>query len=147
MFTGREYEQETGLYYYRARYYHPSIGRFIQADLLGIVFGHDEPDDMSIMDWQNKEVANLYTLAINNPINNIDPYGLSACSEWKENIGKDCPGCDYCLTSDCVNCCQERYNICLGKGLWNRGRSWIHCSTKLRGCQTVCAYSNGKRRM
>ncbi len=32
MFTGREFDSETGLYYYRARYYNPAIGRFLQAD-------------------------------------------------------------------------------------------------------------------
>jgi RHS repeat-associated protein len=36
MFTGREYEPETGLYYYRARYYHPTIGRFLQPDPISI---------------------------------------------------------------------------------------------------------------
>ena len=29
LFTGREYDKETGLYYYRARYYNPQIGRFL----------------------------------------------------------------------------------------------------------------------
>jgi len=32
MFTGRRYDDETGLYYYRARYYDPWIGRFLQPD-------------------------------------------------------------------------------------------------------------------
>ena len=31
-YTGREYEPELGIYYYRARYYDPSIGRFLQQD-------------------------------------------------------------------------------------------------------------------
>lgn len=31
-FTGREWDEESGLYYYRARYYDPSVGRFIQQD-------------------------------------------------------------------------------------------------------------------
>jgi hypothetical protein len=30
-YTGREWEAETGLYYYRARYYDPTIGRSIEA--------------------------------------------------------------------------------------------------------------------
>jgi RHS repeat-associated protein len=36
MFTGREYDNEAlmGLYYYRARYYRPSIGRFTSRDLV-----------------------------------------------------------------------------------------------------------------
>jgi uncharacterized protein RhaS with RHS repeats len=32
MFTGREHDVETGNYYYRARYYHPEIGRFLSPD-------------------------------------------------------------------------------------------------------------------
>ncbi|HEY9093890.1 MAG TPA: RHS repeat-associated core domain-containing protein, partial [Candidatus Cryosericum sp.] len=35
MFTGREFDKDTGLYYYRARYYHPEIGRFLQTDPIG----------------------------------------------------------------------------------------------------------------
>jgi RHS repeat-associated protein len=34
-YTGREWDSETGLYYYRARYYDPQIGRFISEDPLG----------------------------------------------------------------------------------------------------------------
>jgi RHS repeat-associated protein len=32
LFTGREFDAETGLYYYRARYYDPKLGRFINKD-------------------------------------------------------------------------------------------------------------------
>jgi len=32
MFTGRRFDTETGLYYYRARYYEPKLGRFLQTD-------------------------------------------------------------------------------------------------------------------
>jgi RHS repeat-associated protein len=35
MFTGREFDADTGLYYYRARYYNPEIGRFLQTDPIG----------------------------------------------------------------------------------------------------------------
>jgi YD repeat-containing protein len=35
MFTGREFDKDTGLYYYRARYYNPEIGRFLQTDPIG----------------------------------------------------------------------------------------------------------------
>jgi RHS repeat-associated protein len=33
-YTGREFDTETGLYFYRARYYDPTAGRFISEDRL-----------------------------------------------------------------------------------------------------------------
>ena len=34
-FTGRRFDSETSLYYYRARFYSPEIGRFLQTDPIG----------------------------------------------------------------------------------------------------------------
>jgi len=59
LFTGRRYDIETGLYYYRARYYKTDIGRFLQADPIGYAGG-----------------LNLYAYCGNNPVNWIDPFGL-----------------------------------------------------------------------
>ena len=62
-YTGRERDAETGLYYYRARYYDPQIGRFITEDPTGVrnlLF--------SEMD--------LYVYSRNNPIIFKDPLGL-----------------------------------------------------------------------
>ena len=59
MFTGREYDTETGLYYYRARFYDPKIGRFLQRDPVGY-----------------SDSTNLYQYCNNNPVNWIDPFGL-----------------------------------------------------------------------
>src|ERR1700693_2835771 len=39
-YTGRELDPETNLYFYRARYYDPAAGRFINEDLIG--FGGGE---------------------------------------------------------------------------------------------------------
>jgi RHS repeat-associated protein len=58
-FTGREWEPESGLYYYRARYYDPKIGRFISED-----------------PYRWLADANLYVYVRNNPVNRTDPTGL-----------------------------------------------------------------------
>jgi len=60
MFTGREFDKETGLYYYRARYYNPEIGRFLQTDPIGYGAG-----------------MNLYAYCGNRPIVFADPSGLA----------------------------------------------------------------------
>ncbi|MFN3233155.1 MAG: RHS repeat-associated core domain-containing protein [Alphaproteobacteria bacterium] len=38
-YTGRRLDEETGLYYYRARYYSPALGRFLQTDPIGYADG------------------------------------------------------------------------------------------------------------
>jgi RHS repeat-associated protein len=60
MFTGRRYDAETGLYYYRARMYSPALGRFLQTDPIGYDDG-----------------MNMYTYCGNNPLRWIDPLGLT----------------------------------------------------------------------
>jgi RHS repeat-associated protein len=59
LFTGRRYDPEAGLYYYRARYYAHDIGRFLQPDPIGYDDG-----------------LNTYTGFGNNPISFGDPLGL-----------------------------------------------------------------------
>lgn len=60
-YTGREWDRETGLYYYRARYYDPVEGRFVSKDPIGFEGGD----------------VNLYAYVQNNPVNDKDPFGLS----------------------------------------------------------------------
>ena len=57
-YTGREQDPDTGLYYYRARYYDPSIGRFISEDPLGFQAG-----------------INFYSYVKNDPVDGNDPSG------------------------------------------------------------------------
>jgi len=59
MFTGRRYDEDTGLYYYRLRDFHPVLGRFVQNDPIGYAGG-----------------LNLYTYCGNNSLSYLDPYGL-----------------------------------------------------------------------
>ncbi|MNB90640.1 tRNA nuclease WapA precursor [compost metagenome] len=61
-YAGEMYDAETGLYYLRARYYDPSIGRFINEDT----------EEGQI---DNPLSLNLYTYVANNPQRYVDPSG------------------------------------------------------------------------
>ncbi|ASA20281.1 hypothetical protein B9T62_05390 [Paenibacillus donghaensis] len=65
-YTGEIYDEETGLYYLRARYYDPSMGRFLNEDTVeGQI--------------TNPLSLNLYTYVGNNPLIYVDPSG----NVWK----------------------------------------------------------------
>jgi RHS repeat-associated protein len=61
LFTGQRLDG-TGLYYYGARYYDASIGRFISADTI-------------VPNPANPQAFNRYTYALNNPLKYTDPTG------------------------------------------------------------------------
>ena len=62
-FAGRELDPETGLYYNRARYYDPQLGRFVSEDPIGIAGG-----------------LNQYAYGFNNPVDVRDPSGTCPCA-------------------------------------------------------------------
>ena len=89
-FTSRRWEEDLGLQYNRARFYDPETGRFITPDPLT-----GGPDDPSIsyfdgvyslfhrfikehVDALRPDKLNRYVYCYNNPVNLIDPLGLSA---------------------------------------------------------------------
>ncbi|MFC1703550.1 SpvB/TcaC N-terminal domain-containing protein [Candidatus Omnitrophota bacterium] len=63
-FTGKPLDDETGLYYYGARYYNPLIGRFLTPDTI-------------VQEPRNPQTLNRYSYCGNNPVNNVDPTGHS----------------------------------------------------------------------
>jgi RHS repeat-associated protein len=83
-YTGRE-NDGTGLYYYRNRYYHPSLQRFISEDPIGL----------------GGRQANFYAYARNNPVNWIDPFGLAgSCGGSLQYLGAP----DLPIESVCPEC-------------------------------------------
>ncbi len=67
LFTGREYDKEIWLYYYRARYYSADLGRFISRDPIGM-----------------RDDVNLYSYVGNNSVKFVDPMGRE--KEIRNNI-------------------------------------------------------------
>ncbi|MFC2156092.1 RHS repeat-associated core domain-containing protein [Acidobacteriota bacterium] len=59
LFQGRNYDRITGLYYFRARYFHPKLGRFLQTDPMGY-----------------QDSMNQYQSFNQNPVNFVDPLGM-----------------------------------------------------------------------
>lgn len=62
-FAGYYYDDETGLYYLKSRYYNPSIGRFLTRD------------DHKYIQGTDPQTLNLYSYCGNDPVNRTDPTG------------------------------------------------------------------------
>jgi RHS repeat-associated protein len=63
-FTGREYDLDISMYYYRKRYLNPSTSRFLQEDPIRFAAGD----------------SNLFRYVGNNPVGDTDPTGLCTCA-------------------------------------------------------------------
>ena len=64
LFNAKEFDEETGLYYYGARYYDPRLSLWISVDL----------------DREKLIFSTPYCYTMNNPVNNFDPDGNSPFS-------------------------------------------------------------------
>ena len=64
-FTGKDFDEVTGLYYFNARWYDPRLGRFTSEDPV-------------------RDGMNWHVYVSNNPLNTIDPTGLF---EFKFGLG------------------------------------------------------------
>ncbi|MDD5745635.1 MAG: RHS repeat-associated core domain-containing protein [Candidatus Omnitrophica bacterium] len=106
LFTGRWLDSDTNLYYYRARWYDVSSGRFISRDPIGIMGG-----------------VNLYGYVGNEPVRFVDPLGLS----------RDVWGCQLLYERD--NVCSNLFKFCVyacqkaegDTGLRIKKVKWLKC--------------------
>ena len=74
-YTGREFDSETGVYFYRARYYDAKTGRFISEDPSGFEGGMD-----------------FYAYTGNNPATLTDPFGLQGPGTITPPVTQPYPG-------------------------------------------------------
>ena len=134
-YTGREYDKETGMYYYRARYYDAKVGRFVSKDPIGLAGG-----------------INLYSYVGNNPVNWIDPLGLhwlptqhpagliphthAGANGPVTVVNPRDPGAwpgdpQHIKPSNCEKGCGAEFALCIG-------RVYAQRRNEARACLTLC---------
>lgn len=67
LYTGQKWDDQTGLYYYGARYYDPQVGQFLSSDPLFVNQPGRSLDDAMFL--------NTYAYVNNNPATLVDPSG------------------------------------------------------------------------
>ena len=143
-FTGKKLDDESGLFYYGARYYDPKLGRFITADTI-------------VQNPTDPQTLNRYSYVSNNPINRIDPTGHSWKKFWKKFGDFISPLGRAIVTGDWKNFGWQLLNIATmvlapnpwifasgalaytSRGLSNVGEGWSNSLSQATGYASIVA--------
>jgi RHS repeat-associated protein len=127
-YTGREWDGEIGLYFYRARYYDPMIGRFIGEDPVGFMAGD----------------RNLYRYVRNSPTNFTDPFGkiiTIPASSHKDKCKRISPR--EKLKCEFGNCPDDAFDIASISDYINcLDRCYVTIKAPLDQCRELCRLTN-----
>jgi RHS repeat-associated protein len=110
-YTAREFDSETGLYFYRARYYDPNVGRFLSEDPLRF----------------DSDSANFYLYVTNRPSSLIDPLGLGPQAPIPPQPILPILMCPFCTQATLgANDMWNNYRR-MEQTKWIRGDKYYHC--------------------
>ena len=132
LFTGRRYDAETGLYYYRTRYLDPKVGRFISRDTLGL-YG------------DGNNLGNGQAYVNNNPWSRVDPFGQWGVqiTDWGPNIGWGQPSLVLYGKDYYGGLWQGTKSVAVGvpKALWAGGLEAVNAATDVATTGIVLSHN------
>lgn len=115
-FTGRETDAESGLNYYRARYYDPALGRFNAEDPLPV-------------ELRSSKELNGYVYARNSSPNRTDLYGLESGTAYRM---------DWCIDNPVCEPDYAKKQCLLSGGRWTTNAAEFY-GGDVKSCSEACA--------
>lgn len=140
-FPGQYFDREVGLNFNYSRYYDVGLGRYVEADLFGVLMDLSDPQrvvsgesGIQIPQVENNYVNHLYGYSIQNPLSNIDPSG----ERWQGVVaGAIANGSVAYLSGG------DAKEVCTAVFFGAVGGAWITAAGPMVGWSAVSAYVRG----